>query len=77
VHVVRVEELGLEDIAVLVKRIKGDTRSYHFQVGAETTVGRFMEDKLMDTYGKGSSEIYLVHMGRKMDINESFRTQEV
>lgn len=41
------------------------------------TVGRFIEEKLEDTYGKGSSEIYLVHMGRKMDIDQSFRAQEV
>jgi hypothetical protein len=30
VHVVRLDELRREHIAVLVKRIAGDTRSYHF-----------------------------------------------
>ena len=69
--------IGIGDIAVLVKRIKGDTRSYHFQVSAETAVGRFIDEKLMGTYGKGTSEIYLVHMGRKMDVNQSFFQQEV
>jgi hypothetical protein len=46
-------------------------------VGAETTVGRFIEERLMEVYGQGSSEIYLVHMGRQLDAKATFRKQEV
>ena len=46
IHMVRLDELRRENIAVLVKKIHGDTRSYPFSVSADLTVGKFIDTRL-------------------------------
>lgn len=76
-HIVRLDELQKETITIMVKRIEGDTQVHRVELDANTLVRRFVDDRLKSLYSNSASQMILVHMGRQLGLDHTFKQEEV
>ena len=73
VHLINLNEVNKENIDLHVKLLHSRSSPTKIETPSDTTIREFIDDKLFKAYGYKSDVILLVHIGRQLNIDRTFR----
>jgi hypothetical protein len=73
VHLINLRQVNLEVIEVNVRMLNARSSPVKIETGSSVTIREFIDDKLYKAYGEKSDMLLLVHIGRQLNLNRTFR----
>jgi hypothetical protein len=73
VHLINLRQVNLEVIEVNVRMLNARSSPVKIETDSSVTIREFIDDKLYKAYGEKSDVLLLVHIGRQLNLNRTFR----
>jgi hypothetical protein len=66
-----------DSISINVKKLKGRINPVKLEVSSHMKIRNFIDEKLFKVYGEKSNKIFLVYIGKQLNLEKTFIEEDV
>lgn len=77
IHIVNMLGVRRDSITINVKKLKGRINPVKLEVSSHMKIRSFIDEKLFKVYGEKSDKIFLVYIGKQLNLEGTFIEEDV